>query len=146
MRSVIFKAGARAVAPLLVLVSALLVVRGHNEPGGGFVGGLLCASAFALVALAEGVGAARRLLRIEPLRLVGIGLLVALGSAIPAAIAGFAPFTGLWVSLQLWDKASPVKLGTPLVFDLGVYLTVVGIALAMIFTLEESDDDAPAGL
>ena len=143
MRSVIFRTGARAVAPLLVLVSVLLVVRGHNEPGGGFVGGLLCAAAFSLIALAEGVGAARRLLRIEPLQLIGAGLLVALLSSLPSILAGNAPFTGVWFSFQLWEDGSTTKIGTPLVFDFGVYFAVVGVALALVFALEESDD-APA--
>ncbi len=144
MKSVIFRTGARAVVPLLVLVSVLLVVRGHNEPGGGFVGGLLCASAFSLIALAEGVAAARRLLRIEPLRLVGIGLLTALASSLPALFAGKPIFTGVWFSIQLLDQVAPTKVGTPLLFDVGVYLAVVGVTLAMVFTLEEGDDDAPA--
>jgi len=143
LNSVIFKAGARAVAPLLVLVSVLLVVRGHNEPGGGFVGGLLCAAAFSLIALAEGVTAARRLLRIEPLRLIGVGLLVALLSALPSLLVGKPLFTGVWFSFQLWEDGSPTKVGTPLLFDFGVYLAVVGVALSLVFTLEESDD-APA--
>lgn len=143
MKSAIFRAGARAAAPLLVLVSVLIVVRGHNEPGGGFVGGLLCASAFALVALAQGVEEARRLLRIDPQRLIGIGLLVALVSALPALFVDKPLFAGVWVSFQLWEEGPPTKLGTPLLFDFGVYLTVIGVALSMVFTLEESDD-APA--
>ena len=74
MPTLVLNLTTRILMPLLLLFSLLLLLRGHHEPGGGFVGGLVAASAFVLVALAEGVDAARRLMRVGPLTLVATGL------------------------------------------------------------------------
>ncbi|HMN02746.1 MAG TPA: MnhB domain-containing protein, partial [Geobacter anodireducens] len=66
MQSLFLATAVRLLLPLLLLFSLFLLLRGHNEPGGGFVGGLVAAAAFALHALAHGVAAARRVLRVEP--------------------------------------------------------------------------------
>jgi multicomponent Na+:H+ antiporter subunit B len=120
----------------MLLVSVFLLVRGHNEPGGGFVGGLTAATAFALVLLSEGLGAARRLLRVAPLSFVAAGLTVALASGIPSLLRGQPFMTGVWLGARL-----PVvgKIGTPVVFDVGVYLAVVGVVLAILFALAEEE-------
>jgi len=117
---------------LLLLLSVFLLFRGHNEPGGGFIGALVAVGAYALYALAHGLSAARRLLPLHPLRLVGWGLLVALLSALVAFLLGKPLMTGVWFSLL------GVKVGTPVIFDIGVYLTVFGALLSAIFGLEES--------
>jgi multicomponent Na+:H+ antiporter subunit B len=136
MESPVLRSGTRLLLPLMLLFSLFLLVRGHNEPGGGFVGGLAAATAFALVLLSEGLATARRLLRFEPLALVAAGLLVALASGLPSLLAGQPYLTGLWLGTPL-----PVvgKLGTPLLFDVGVYLVVVGIVLAILFALAEEE-------
>jgi multicomponent Na+:H+ antiporter subunit B len=134
--SLVLRSGARLLVPLMLLFSLFLLVRGHNEPGGGFVGGLVAATAFALVLLSEGLGEARRLLRFDPLAFVAAGLLVALASGLPPLL-GARPFmTGLWLKLPL-----PVvgKVGSPVVFDVGVYLVVLGIVLAILFALAEEE-------
>ena len=134
MTSPILAATARALAPLVLVFSAFALLRGHNEPGGGFVGGLLGAAAFALWALAFGVDAARQKLRAEPRALVAAGLAVALAAGLAGPAAGL-PFLGaLWPAFSL-----PVlgKLGTPVIFDVGVYLAVLGVALTFFFTLME---------
>jgi multicomponent Na+:H+ antiporter subunit B len=131
---VILESAARGLLPLLLLVSLFVLLRGHNEPGGGFVGGLVAAAAVALVALASGVDAARRVLRVSPLALVGAGLSLALGAGLAGLVAGRPFLAGLWLELPL-----PVvgKLGTPVVFDVGVYLVVVGITLTILLPLLE---------
>jgi multicomponent Na+:H+ antiporter subunit B len=60
MNSLILLEASRLLKPLLMVVSVLVLFRGHNEPGGGFVGGLLAAAAFSLQAISSGVSAARR--------------------------------------------------------------------------------------
>ena len=136
MDSPILRSGTRFLVPLMLLFSLFLLVRGHNEPGGGFVGGLVAAAAFALVLLAEGLARARRLLRLDPPALIASGLLVALASGVPALLAGQAFMTGAWLKTPL-----PVlgKVGTPVVFDVGVYLVVLGITLAILFGLAEEE-------
>ena len=132
--SLLLRIATRHLFPLLVLFSFFLLLRGHNAPGGGFVGGLVAASAFALYLLAFGSGAARRRLRVAPHVVIGVGLLVAGASGLPAVADALPYLTGEWST-----TAVPLlgKVGTPLVFDLGVYLVVLGIVLLMLFTLSE---------
>lgn len=127
----------RLLFPALLLLSFVVLYRGHNLPGGGFIGGLLAATAFILVGLGDSMDRAKAILRIEPVTLMAIGLLVAVLSGLPGMLTG-APFmTGQWLpgfSLPLIGK---VHLGTPLVFDVGVYMVVIGFALHTTFSLAE---------
>ncbi|NJK81535.1 MAG: Na+/H+ antiporter subunit B [Chloroflexaceae bacterium] len=132
--SVILATGARYSLPLMLLFSFFILLRGHNLPGGGFIGGLVAAAAFALFVIAYDVNAARSVLGIEPIRLIGIGLLVAIGSGLPGLLLGMPFMTGLWLEPEIPALG---KLGTPLLFDVGVYLVVIGIVLTIVFSLAE---------
>ncbi|MEC3949611.1 hydrogen gas-evolving membrane-bound hydrogenase subunit E [Sphingobium sp. HWE2-09] len=122
----------RWLAGLLLLASLVILWRGHDQPGGGFVGGLVAALAFALLALAYGVGSAERSLRVHPLTLVGVGILLTVLSGMPAMLVGQPFLTHLW-----WQPGWGLpKLGTTLVFDIGVYLVVWGAVLAFLFGLQ----------
>lgn len=134
MFSLILSTTARAIMPLTLIFSLYLLMRGHNAPGGGFVGGLVAAVAFALASLADGVATARRALKVDPHVLMGVGLLLAMGSGVAGLLTGGAFLTGHWADMPL-----PVigKAGTPLVFDIGVYLAVLGVSLTILFALEE---------
>lgn len=138
MNSVILSTVSRLITALLLMFSVFLLIRGHNLPGGGFVGGLVAASAFVLQMLAEGPRSARRLLAIDPAKLIGIGLAVAAASGIPAFFHGTAFLTGYW-GKTVWPVLG--KLGTPLVFDTGVYITVVGVACLIVFSLGEEEKE-----
>lgn len=133
-RLVILPTAARVLLPLLLLFSVFLLARGHNEPGGGFAGGLVAASAFVLYAVAYDVPAARRALGVHPRTLIPIGLLLALGSGLLGLLPGGAFLSGRWASLPL-PGGVRADLGSPLLFDLGVYLAVVGVTLTIILTL-----------
>jgi multicomponent Na+:H+ antiporter subunit A len=128
--SPIFRTAARLLMPLLLLFSLFLLLRGHNEPGGGFVGGLVAAAAFALYAIAFGAERARQALLVTPLTLLGAGLSIALASGMPAVLRGQPFLTAQWA-------LGPVALGTPALFDIGVFLVVAGVVLMMIFSLAE---------
>ena len=118
---------------LLLVLSVIVLLRGHNEIGGGFVGGLTAALAFAVVSLAEGVERARAKLRVHPLSLAGAGLLLALASGLPGQLRHGAFLRHLWFE---WDVLGVhVKQGTTLLFDLGVYVAVLGTVLAFLFGL-----------
>lgn len=136
MPSPVLRSGTRLVAPLVLAFSVFLFLRGHNQPGGGFVGGLVAATAFALVLLVDGLETARRLLRLPPVSILAAGLLVALASGLPPLLAGRPYMTGTWLGFRL-----PVlgKLGSPVVFDAGVYLVVLGVVLAILFALAEDE-------
>jgi multicomponent Na+:H+ antiporter subunit B len=125
------------IIPLLLIFSFFLLLRGHNEPGGGFSGGLVAASAYALYAIANGVSEAEKLLIIDPLKLIALGLLIALGSGSYPLLLDESFMTGVWL-----NNAIPVigKLGTPLIFDIGVYILVLGITTKIIFSLAEIEE------
>lgn len=135
MSSLILSTATRYLLPLLLMFSVFLLLRGHNEPGGGFVGGLAAAAAFSLYAIASGVENARRMLWLHPRDLLGIGLTVALAAGLTPGVFGLPFLTGLWSPIEL---PAVGKLGTPLLFDSGVYLVVVGMVLMIIFELAEN--------
>jgi len=136
MTSLILSTATRFLLPLLLLFSMFVLLRGHNEPGGGFIGGLIAAAAFALHAIATDVRKARRTLRLDPQTLIAIGLATALASGIIALFYDLPFMTGLWVTLHNpWFEE--LKVGTPLLFDAGVYLVVFGVTLTIILALAE---------
>lgn len=139
--SLILRTVARFLVPLLLLFSVFLLLRGHNEPGGGFIAGLVASMAFAFLMLALDVGKAAWALRVDPRSLLGVGLLVAALSALPSMFLGQAPFTSQW-----WSPVLPVvgeiKLSTPLIFDIGVYLTVIGAVMTIVLTLAAAEHEA----
>ena len=132
--SLILATATRVLMPLLLMLSVFLLVRGHNEPGGGFVGGLVASASFVLYAIAHGVRAARAVIRVDPASIAAIGIAVAALSGLPAILAGEAYMTGVWLADPI-----PVigKAGTPLLFDVGVYCAVLGVVIGMVFTLTE---------
>ncbi|ADI15783.1 Na+/H+ antiporter subunit B [Truepera radiovictrix] len=137
MNSLILQVVGRLLVTLMFLFSVFLLLRGHNEPGGGFVGGLMAVAGFGLYTLAYGIEAAKQALRFDPRTLLGLGLVLAVGSGLLAAFPG-APFlTGYWLEWRL-SANYLLKVGTPTVFDLGVYFVVIGGTLAAVFSLEEA--------
>ena len=138
MNSLILQTATRFMLPVLLLFSVFLLLRGHNSPGGGFAGGLVAATAYVLYAMAFGPAAARQLLRADTRRLIGVGLLVALAGGAAGLLAGRPWFTGLWATVPLFAPGG-LHLGTPMLFDVGVYLAVAGVALTIILTLAEEE-------
>ncbi len=130
MTSLILRSATRVLMPLLLLFGVFLLLRGHNAPGGGFAGGLVVAAAYALHSFAFGEKAARRALLVDPSRLIGAGLLLALASGSLPLFTGDPFLTTLWLVPEM-------GIGTPLTFDLGVFFVVIGVVLTMTFTLHE---------
>jgi multicomponent Na+:H+ antiporter subunit B len=134
--SLILQTISRYHLPLLLLFSVFLFLRGHNEPGGGFISGLVASTGWALYAIAFDAAAARRVLRVEPQQLMVWGLLLALGSGC-LGLMQFAPFlTAQWMIVDI-PGVGRVHIGTPLLFDLGVYLLVIGATLTIILAMDE---------
>jgi multicomponent Na+:H+ antiporter subunit B len=136
MNSLILGTATRFLMPLMLLFSVFLLLRGHNAPGGGFAGGLVAAAAFALYSIAANVDTTRKALRFEPQNFIGAGLLIALVSGLPGLLFG-KPFMAGWWQQIVVPGFMNVKLGTPLLFDIGVYLVVLGVTLKIILPLEE---------
>ena len=136
MTSSILQTATRLLMPLLLLFAVFLLLRGHNQPGGGFVAGLVVAASFVLYSIAFGVEAARRVLRVRPSTLLGVGLLVAFVSGLPGVATGKPFMTSVWTSLAVGSIA--LDLGTPLIFDVGVCLAVIGVVLTIVLTLTDA--------
>lgn len=136
MESVILKSAIRFLLPLILLSSVFLFLRGHNEPGGGFVGGLVASGAIALYAMTNSVAAARQVVRVSPRILIGSGLLMGLCSGLAPVFLGRPFLTALWTTTPV-SGLGELHLGTPLLFDLGVYCVVTGVTLVFVFSLLE---------
>ncbi len=124
----------RLLLPLAMLVSLFFLLRGHNAPGGGFVGGLVLATALLLQYIVGGTQWVESRLRIHPLTWIALGLFSAAGAGIAAWLAG-APF----LTSLAWHGALPlvgeVHLSSVLLFDLGVYMLVVGSTVLMLIAI-----------
>jgi multisubunit Na+/H+ antiporter MnhB subunit len=136
MESVILQIAARHMRPLLIILSVIVLYRGHNEPGGGFIGGLMLGAAYILYAMAFGVRQTQKRIVFNPVNLTALGLLTALLSGLPSVMNGMPFMTGEWVTL-FQGAALEIKLGTPLLFDLGVFFTVAGMLMLVMFSIME---------
>lgn len=135
MRIILLRTAANYLLPLLLLFSIFILLRGHYEPGGGFVGGLIASIAFILHSLANGLDKTKELLKHPPFYFIPIGLGIALTSGIAPLFVGEPFMTGLW-----FEHPIPVlgSVGTALFFDIGVYLVVIGVTLTILFTIYEN--------
>ena len=143
-RIVILEVAARPLYLVILAASIWVLFRGHNEPGGGFIGGLLAVSASILWAVAHGSQAAERRLPLgDAMRLAVVGVVIAGVSGLPALFLGEAYLTHLWATLPL--GVTDLKVSTVLLFDLGVYLCVwgalAGYALGLLSM--DADEDPP---
>lgn len=138
MRTLIFRTIAPGLTSLMLLFSVFVLLRGHNDPGGGFIGGLIAVAAIAIYGIAFGVSAARRALYFDPLAVSGAGLLLAAASGL-VSLTGDVPFlTGIWTSFHLLGVE--VDISTVMTFDIGVYLVVLGSLSSVALALEDQED------
>jgi len=136
MQSLILTTATRLLVALLLVFSIYALLRGHNLPGGGFIGGLIGATAFILYTIATSVREARTALRVDPANVAMLGVGVAGLSGLVAGFVGQPFFTGQWLFL-FRDGDSYLPLSTVLVFDIGVYMAVFGGILTLVFALEQ---------
>lgn len=130
---------ARPLYWLVLLTSLVILLRGHNEPGGGFIAGLLAASASVLWAIAFSTKQALKKLPLSsPLNLAASGLLLAAAAGLPALFSGNAFLYHFWASIPLfWFD---YKISTVLLFDLGVYLCIWGVVSGYAVMLLETTE------
>ena len=137
--SIIFDTVLGMVSRTTLLFSAFLVFAGHNAPGGGFVGGLVAAAALVLRYVAGGADEVDRVVALDEYTLLGSGLLIAALTGVAGWFLGDAFLYGAKYEFDL-VVFGHVKVTSALVFDLGVYLVVVGLGLALLRTLGASAD------
>lgn len=133
IHSLIFRTTSHIVAALMLVFSFYLLLRGHNAPGGGFIGALIAVIGLALLMFAESPSYVQERLHYAPfsIALFGISLSLMAGGL---SFAYDVPFlTGLW-----WKDILPI--GTPLVFDVGIYLAIIGGVMGMLLRVNEELD------
>lgn len=128
MNNVILKSSVKIVTPVIFFFSIIVMLKGHNDPGGGFIGGLLGALAWVVYRLGTG----KEKLPVNLIYVMCFGVLLALSSGL-FALTQDAPFlTGFWGPGVTVPTLGKVKLATPLFFDIGVYIVVFSIAIRML--------------
>ena len=132
MNTLIFRTMAPIIAVAMILFSIVILLRGHNDPGGGFIGGLIAASAAAIYGMARGVGEVRRILRFNPIAFAGFGVVLAGAVGFLSMLFGVPFMTALWLPGYLF--------GVPGAFDVGVYFVVFGTMTAIILALEDGGE------
>lgn len=137
-RSLMLDTATRLLFPTLLLVSLFLLVVGHDQPGGGFSGGLVAGAALVLRFLVGGEEEARTALRLRPGLLLAAGVLtVSCTGAVPLLLGGPLLEAGK-ASLHLPVISSwtgPVSLSTTLLFEAGIYAVVLGLVQTLLRTL-----------
>ncbi len=131
MNSVIFRTAPVFWLALMLQFSVFVMIRGHNEPGGGFVGGLIASTGLSLFTLAYGPATVRKAIKIDPRYVAMAGLGTAVTAGMIGTIWGHAFMKGMWT------EVFGIALGTPVLFDLGVYLVVIGAVMTLILAMEE---------
>jgi len=124
---------------VLLLFSIFLLLRGHNQPGGGFVGGLVASGTILLMTLAYGPDELRRRLRIDFLRTMFAGVLLAAVSGMLGLLAG-GPFQDALWAKPLIQGLGRLELGTPVLFDIGVYIVVLSVTASIVMAMAEEGE------
>lgn len=133
MNSIILSLAAKYVKPILLLFSIFILLRGHNAPGGGFIAGLLAGSGFIFYAMAEGINKGYQSLPLKPEQSIKLGFTLIFLSAIGGLITAEAVMKGMWIKIDL--AITVIKIGTPLIFDAGIYFVVTGVLIMITFTI-----------
>lgn len=135
---VILESSTTFITFIIFLFAVYLFFAGHYTPGGGFIGGLVTASALVLVLLAFDIKTLRQILPIDYKQMTAVGMLISVLTASGALLFNKPFFTHAhgYFNLPLFGKTS---LHTAMLFDLGVYLVVVGVTMTIIQTIGESD-------
>ncbi len=140
LTSAILKTAMRLIVPLTLLFAAYVTLKGHNEPGGGFIGGLIFAIGFVMFRLAFGADDYRRLVPLHPRVLVSIGLAIAAVTTVLPLFFGQGLLTSYvtYIGLPLGET---MHFASAVFFDLGVLLVVIGVSTGMIARLAEEVDE-----
>ena len=137
MNSAILQIASKYVRTLMVILAVLILLRGHNLPGGGFIGGLLAELSIAFKGFAFTPDKVREEIRWKPRGYMAFGLFLILLSTLPGWFSGKGLMTGIWVTIPL---TSGFKFGTPFLFDIGVFFAVIGVTLLFLLSLTRGEE------
>ena len=133
-RSVILETAVRVVFHTVLVLGVYLLFAGHNQPGGGFVGGLVTGAAFTLRYVAGGRTELRRSVPVDPGLLLGLGVVTSSVTGVIPWFSGDQFLESAYVTFHP-PVLGEVKLTSALAFDIGVYLVVVGLVITVLRTL-----------
>lgn len=133
-RSLMVDVSTRVLFPSMIALSLYFFFTGHNAPGGGFAGGLVAALALILRYLAGGRAELEEALPIDAGRIMGAGLIFSIAAAIGPMLWGMPPLASAYGSIDI-PLVGSVSLPSALVFDLGVYLVVIGLTLHILHSI-----------
>ncbi len=139
MNSIILQIATRYLKTIFLIFAVIALWQGHNHPGGGFIGGLIASLATVYSSIAYTNKTIRSRIKVKPTYFIGIGLICALTSLLPSILLGSPIMKGYWVVFDM-PVFGLIKLGTPLIFDIGVFFTVIGITLMFLFTLSINEE------
>lgn len=139
MKSVLLQLTSSYLKYILYILAIWFLLKGHNKPGGGFIAGLLVSSSFILNMLAYGAPEVKKSMKYSPVTLTGTGVLIALVISLIPVLLGKPFMEGLWLPAFELPLLGVLHLGTPLLFDLGVFLAVIGFVISVIFDLEKAE-------
>lgn len=129
-RLVVVDTSVRVLYHSILVLSLYFLFAGHNQPGGGFVGGLTAGAAVSFRYVAGGVDEVRAAVRLRPATILGAGLAIATATALVPILFGGAVLEHGHLERDLWLLGT-VKASSALPFDIGVYLVVIGLVLMM---------------
>ncbi|MCT7658616.1 Na+/H+ antiporter subunit A [Mycobacterium deserti] len=133
-RSLVLEVATRIIFPLIMVLSAYFFFAGHNTPGGGFAGGLTAGLALVLRYLAGGRYELGETLPLDAGKILGAGLCLSAGTALASLLVGAPALSSALIEIDV-PVLGTVKFVTALLFDLGVYLVVVGLVLDVLRSL-----------
>lgn len=136
LRNIILEKIASLFMKAMLIFSIYLLLRGHNNPGGGFIGGIIASSGFIFYAIIFGTDSLQKIIRLKPQIFIGIGLSLVLIAAILPTFFSAEILTGLWIQANI-PGLGTLHAGTPLIFDIGVYGVVVGVILTIVISIME---------
>jgi multicomponent K+:H+ antiporter subunit A len=124
----------RVLMPIAIVVGLYIFLRGHNEPGGGFVAGLVIAIALLMQYMASGFAWTQERKRIEYHTMIGLGVVIAGLTGVGSWLSGSPFLTSAYTYVHL-PPIEEFELATAMLFDLGVFLTVLGAVMLMLYSL-----------
>ncbi|MCS0673150.1 Na(+)/H(+) antiporter subunit B [Cytobacillus firmus] len=135
---IILQTATKVVLFLIVLFSVHIFFAGHYTPGGGFVGGLLTSGAIVLLLLAFDMKTVSKILPVNYIHMIAVGLLFAIGTGAGALLFNVPFLTHAFGHVDL-PVLGDTALHTATLFDLGVFLVVVGVTMTIIQTIGEDE-------
>lgn len=132
--NIILRTTTSLIAFILLAFSVYLLLAGHNSPGGGFVGGLMTSAVIILLYITHGIEAVTKMIPINFRKIIPIGLLIALLTGVGSFLFNVPFLTQTFGTFHI-PFFGEIELATAMLFDLGVYITVLGATITIIYTI-----------